>query len=247
MIHRGRIDIFSHFTIGDENVERMLLKEVLLGERAAVRAYERTLQQDLPLEAGALVERQLREVRKVVDQMQRLRGQNGTRLVLRLYDTRKDAEQATQSLKKAGISQEGVKIEDYNPPVLAPSKDPPTTIFETVLSGAVGGQIWGVVAGVLAAAAVIGVAARNNEPASPVLVALALLTLMAQGALVGGMLGLFIGWGVTSQDKYAVETLRQGEVLMQAAIDQSSASKAWKIMNQVAVAARARHASESPA
>jgi uncharacterized protein (TIGR02284 family) len=247
MIHRGRIDIFSHFTIGDENVERMLLKEVLLGERAAVRAYERTLQQDLPLEAGALVERQLREVRKVVDQMQRLRGQNGKRLVLRLYDTRKDAEQAIQSLKKAGISQEGVKIEDYNPPVLAPSKDPPTTIFETVLSGAVGGQIWGVVAGVLAAAAVIGVAARNNEPASPVLVALALLTLMAQGALVGGMLGLFIGWGVTSQDKYAVETLRQGEVLMQAAIDQSSASKAWKIMNQVAVAARARHASESPA
>jgi uncharacterized protein (TIGR02284 family) len=247
MTHRGRIDIFSHFTIGDENVERMLLKEVQLGERVALRAYERALEQDLPPEARALVERQFREVRKVVDQMQRLRGQNGKRLVLRLYDTRKDAEQAIQSLTKAGISQEGVKIEDYNPPVLELSKDPPTTLVETVLSGAVGGQIWGVVMGVLAAATIIGIAALKQEPASPILALLALLALMAQGALAGGMIGLFIGWGVTSQDKYAVETIKQGEVLVQALIDQSLASKAWKIMNQVAAAARARHASESPA
>jgi hypothetical protein len=52
---------------------------------------------------------------------------------------------------------------------------------------------------------------------------------------------------VTSQDKYVAETVKQGEVLMQTLIDESLASKAWKIMNQVAVAARARHASESPA
>ncbi|HEU0295025.1 MAG TPA: PA2169 family four-helix-bundle protein [Anaerolineales bacterium] len=247
MIHRGRIDIFSHFTIGDENVERMLLKEVLLGERVAVRAYERTLEQDLPPEAHALIDRQFREVRQVVDQMQRLRGQNGKRLVLRLYDTRKDAEQAFQSLKNAGISQQAIKIEDYSPPALEPSESPPTTIFETILSGAIGGQIWGVVAGVLAAATIVGIAALNQGQASPVVALVAMLVLMAQGALVGGMIGLFIGWGVTSQDKYVAETVKQGEVLMQTLIDESLASKAWKIMNQVAVAARARHASESPA
>jgi uncharacterized protein (TIGR02284 family) len=247
MIHRGRIDIFAHFTIGDENVEKVLLKEVLLGERVALRAYERTLKEDLPPEAHAMVDRQFREVRKTVDQIRNLRGQNGKRLVLRLYDTRKDAEQAFQSLKDARIPQSDIKIEDYNAPALAPSKSPPTTIFETILSGIVGGEIWGIIAGVLAAVSILVIAALNGEPASPTTVVLALLALMAQGALVGGMIGLFIGWGVTSQDRYVVETVKQGEVLMQAWIDESLASKAWQIMNQVAVAARARHASESPA
>ena len=247
MIHRGRIDIFSHFTIGEENVEKVLLKEVLLGERVALRAYERTLKEDLPPEAHALVDRQFREVRQTVDQMRNLRGQNGKRLVLRLYDTRKDAEQAFQSLTAAGIPRADIKIEDYHPPALEPSKSPPTTIFETILSGAVGGEIWGVVAGVLAAVSILIIAALNGEQASTLVVLLALFALMAQGALVGGMIGLFIGWGVTSQDRYVVETVKQGEALMQAWIDESIASKTWQIMNQVAVAARARHASESPA
>ena len=110
-----------------------------------------------------------------------------------------------------------------------------------------GGEIWGVVVGVLAAVSILVIAALNGEQASTSVVLLALLALMAQGALVGGMIGLFIGWGVTSQDRYVVETVKQGEALMQAWIDESIASKTWQIMNQVAVAARARHASESPA
>jgi len=247
MIHRGRIDIFSHFTIGDENVEKVLLKEVLLGERVALRAYERTLKEDLPPEAHALVDRQFREVRQTVDQMRSLRGQNGKRLVLRLYDTRKDAGQAFQSLTAAGIPQADIKIEDYHPPALEPSKSPPTTLLETILSGVVGGEIWGVVVGVLAAVSILVIAALNGEQASTLVVLLALFALMAQGALVGGVIGLFIGWGVTSQDRYVAETVKQGEALMQTWIDESLASKAWQIMNQVAVAARARHASESPA
>ena len=247
MIHRGRIDIFSHFTIGDENVEKVLLKEVLLGERVALRAYERTLKEDLPPEAHALVDRQFREVRQTVDQMRSLRGQNGKRLMLRLYDTRKDAEQAFQSLTAAGIPQADIKIEDYHPPALEPSESPPTTLLETILSGVVGGEIWGVVVGVLAAVSILVIAALNGEQASTLVVLLALFALMAQGALVGGVIGLFIGWGVTSQDRYVVETVKQGEALMQTWIDESLASKAWQIMNQVAVAARARHASGSPA
>jgi len=57
MIHRGRIDIFATLTIGDENVEKVLLKEVRLGERVALRTYERTLKQELPPETRALVEK----------------------------------------------------------------------------------------------------------------------------------------------------------------------------------------------
>ena len=43
-IHRGRITIFATMTIGEENIERVVLKEVLLGERVARRTYEKTLE-----------------------------------------------------------------------------------------------------------------------------------------------------------------------------------------------------------
>jgi Domain of unknown function (DUF2383) len=41
ILHRGRIDIFAAMTIGDEGVENLLLKEILVGESTALRAYEK--------------------------------------------------------------------------------------------------------------------------------------------------------------------------------------------------------------
>lgn len=247
MIHRGRIDIFATLTIGEENVEKTLFKEVILGEGVALRAYERTLKQDINSETYALVDRQYQEVRKIVDQIRLLRGQDGKRLVLRLYDSRADAEQALQSLKNEGIPEQGIEIEDFNPPALEPYKDRGTTVMETVLSGGVGGGVWGVVAGILGAISVIQIAALNGNAVSSTLVLVVLFGLIAAGIFIGSMVGLFIGWGISSQDIYVSETVKKGEVLMETLIDESQASKAWAIMNQVAISARARHASESPA
>ena len=247
MIHRGRIDIFATLTIGDENVERVLLKELKLGERVALKAYERTLKQDLPPETRVLIDSQYQEVRKIVDQIRLLRGQDGKRLVLRLYDSRADAEQAVQSLKQAGISEKDIKVEDFNPPAIEPYKGRGTTLMETILSGGVGGGIWGVVAGILGAISVMQIAALNENPVSPIMVMVVMFGLIAAGIFIGSMVGLFIGWGVSSQDTYISETVKKGEVLIETLIDESLASKAWGIMNQVAISARARHAGESPA
>ena len=247
MIHRGRIDIFATLTIGDENVEKVLFKELRLGERVALKAYERTLKRDLPAETRALIESQYQEVRKIVDQIRLLRGQDGKRLVLRLYDSRTDAEQAVQSLKQDGISEQGIEIEDFNPPALEPYKGRGTTLLETVLSGGVGGGIWGVVAGILGAISVLQISAINQDIVSPIIVLVVMFGLIAAGIFIGSMVGLFIGWGVASQDNYVSETVKHGEVLMETLIDESLASKAWRIMNQVAISAKARHASGSPA
>ena len=247
VIHRGRIDIFATLTIGDENVERVLMKEVRLGERVALRAYEKTLKQDLPPETRALIEGQYQEVRKIVDQIRLLRGQDGKRLVLRLYDSRADAEQAVQSLKQAGISEDNIKVEDFNAPALEPYKGRGTTLMETILSGGVGGAVWGVVAGILGAISVIQIAALNEDVVSGIMVFVVMFGLIAAGIFIGSMVGLFIGWGVSSQDIYVSETVKKGEVLMETLIDESLASRAWRIMNQVAISARARHAGESPA
>jgi len=225
----------------------VLMKKVKLGERVALRAYEKTLKQYLPTETRALIEGQYQEVRSIVDQIRLLRGKDGKRLVLRLYDSRADAEQAVQSLKQAGISEENIKVEDFNPPALEPYKGRGTTLMETILSGGVGGGVWGVVAGILGAISVIQIAALNQNPVSPIVVLVVMFGLIAAGVFIGSMVGLFIGWGISSQDIYISETVKKGEVLMETLIDESQASKAWAIMNQVAISARARHASESPA
>jgi uncharacterized protein (TIGR02284 family) len=247
MIHRGRIDIFATLTIGAENIEKVLLKEVMLGERVAIKAYENTLKKDLPPETRAMLEDQFQMVRKVVDQIRLLRGQNGKRLVLRLYDSRSDAEQALQSLKKAGIAENTVEMEEFNSPALDAYKDRGTTILETILSGAAGGSIWGLAAGILAALGIIRIALLNQEGVSPLIVLLAVLGLIAAGSFIGGMIGLFIGWGVSSQDTYVSDSVQQGEILMRTMLDESLAPEAWRIMNQVAMEAKARHASGSPA
>lgn len=247
MIHRGRIDIFATLTIGAENVEKVLLKEVMLGEGVAIKAYENALKKELPPETRSMLERQFEELRKVVDQIRMLRGQNGKRLILRLYDSRSDAEQTLQSLKKAGIAENTIKLEEFNSPALDAYKDRGTTIFETVLSGAVGGAIWGTAAGILAALGMMQIAALNQEGVSATILIAAVLGLIAAGSFIGGMIGLFIGWGVSSQDTYVSDAVQHGEMLVRTVTDESLASKAWRIMNQVAMESKARHTSGSVA
>lgn len=247
MIHRGRIDIFATLTIGAESVEKVLLKEVMVGERVAIKSYENALKKELPPETRAILERQFEDLRKVVDQIRLLRGQNGKRLILRLYDSRSDAEQALQSLKTAGIAEDTIKLEEFNSPALDAYKDRGTTIFETVLSGAVGGAIWGTVAGILAALGIMRIGFLNQEGASSTVLLAAFLGLIAAGSFIGGMIGLFIGWSVSSQDTYASDAVQHGEMLVRTIIDEPLASKAWRIMNQVAMESKARHTSGSAA
>jgi uncharacterized protein (TIGR02284 family) len=249
IIHRGRIDIFAALTIGNENVERVVLKEVLLGEMVAVKAYEKALKKDFPLETREMLERQFDKVRNVVEQVQLMKGQNGKRLVLRLYDSKTDAEEALRSLKSAGFSEKAVEMERWSHGTHSELyKSRGTTILETMISGVVGGAIWGIVAGVLAAIGIMQITAINSERAAPIIFLLAILGLIAAGAFIGGMIGLFIGWGIASEDNYGFdESIKHGEILMRTVVDTPRASRAWRIMEQVAMETRARRVSELPA
>lgn len=227
----------------------MVLKEVLLGEAVAVRAYEKTLKKDLHLETREMLESQLDEVRKAVKQVRLMKGQDGKRLVLRLYDSKTDAQEALQSLKSAGFSEKAVEMESWSHGTHSELyKSRGTTILETIISGVVGGAIWGIVAGVLAAIGIMQISALNSERAAPVIFLLAILGLIAAGAFIGCMIGLFIGWGIASEDNYGFdESIKHGEILMRTVVDTPRASRAWHIMEQVAMETRARRVSERPA
>jgi uncharacterized protein (TIGR02284 family) len=249
LVHRGRIDIFAALTIGAENVERVVLKEVLLDETVAVKAYEKTLKKDLPPETREMLERQFDVVRKIVEQVRLIKGQNGKRLVLRLYDSKTGAEEALQSLTREGFSEKAIEMDSWSHGIHSELyKSRGTTILETMISGAVGGAIWGIVAGALAAIGILQIAATNSEKAAPVILLLAILGVMAASAFIGGMMGLFIGWGIASEDSYVYDnTIKHGEILMRAIVDTPRASSAGHLMEQVAMETRARQASEFPA
>jgi len=250
MVHRGRIDIFAALTIGAENVEKVILKEVMVGERVALATYENSLKIDLPSDTREMVLRQLEEVRREVDQVRLLRGRNGKRMVVRLYDSKRDAEKALRSLKDAGIAENEIEMENLNPEnELYNGRG--TTILETIMSGAAGGAIWGAVAGILAAIGIFQIASFGLGNATPTTLqfigAISILGLVAGGSFIGSMIGLFIGWGITSADEYAnTDGLKSEQILMRAVVKESIASTAWNILNRVAMEARALHASANP-
>jgi uncharacterized protein (TIGR02284 family) len=245
MIHRGRIDIFAALTIGAENVEKVVLKEVTLGEGVALRAYENTLKKDLPPEIREVIARQFEEVRRVVEQVRLMQGIEGKRLLIRLYDTEKDANRAIESLsRETGLAQESIeKILVDKTAALYTGRG--TTVRETILSGAVGGAFWGAVIGMLAVISVLQMP-NLNPVAQPFIdqrlwAFIALVLCIAGGTFVGTMIGTFIGWGIKSNDAYLYDHgLERGQFLVKSLVDESRASKAWRTLAQVNVESRAR-------
>ena len=195
IVHRGRIDIFAALTIGAENVEKVVLKEVMIGERVALATYERALKTDFPTPTRVIVKRQLEEIGAVVDQVRLMRGRNGKRMVVRLYDSKTQAESALRSLEEAGIPKTSMEMENLKPELELYSGTG-SRILETVISGAFGGAIWGTVAGILAAFGIFQMASfgPDTTPGSFQIIAiLSMMGLIAGGAFVGSMIGFFIG------------------------------------------------------
>jgi uncharacterized protein (TIGR02284 family) len=239
ILHRGRIGIFTALTIGDESVENMLLKEILVGESAALRAYEKTLKSDLPPEARLIVERQFNEVHHIVEQARLMKGVSGKRLLIRMYDSRHAAEHVRQELKDAGVSEETIEIKPWDHAMdLYPGRG--TTVLETVMAGAVGMGSLGFLAGILAALGIAQISRVGEEEAAPTIMILAILGLVIAGIFIGGMAGFFIGSGIRSDDSYLYQdSLEHGDVVVRAITENSRASKAWQIMKEMVKAEKA--------
>ncbi len=223
MIHRGRIDIFAALTIGDENEEQVVLKEVMLGESVTLRAYQNTLKKDLPPEIREVVTRQFEEVRRVVEQVHLMKGREGKRLLVRLYDTEMDANRAVERLRQSGLAQESIeKVLVDKTAVLYKGRG--TTLRETIFSGAVGGAFWGSVIGLLAVINVLQLPNWNPGVQSfmdqRLWAFITLVLCIAGGVFVGTMIGTFIGWGIKSSDAYLYDHgLERGRILVKSLVD----------------------------
>ncbi len=238
MIHRGRINIFAALTIGDENRERVVMKEILVGERAALRAYRRALNSGLPGRLESLVQKQYDAVQQVINQVTLMHGKDGRQLVVRLYDTDRDARQAVKALEQAHLASSAVDkaaVQDETEPYDETKR---STLSETILSGAVGGALWGAVSGSLAGFGVLQLPTLGLQHAPLAIQGMAwaetALGAVLAGGFVGAVLGMFIGWGIHGGDSYLYnESRRRGQILLKLETDEGKAAQAAQIMAQV--------------
>jgi uncharacterized protein (TIGR02284 family) len=241
IIHRGRINIRSALTIGPQNIEKVALGEAMHGENAAVKAYQNARAKDLPPEAQAIVDRQGKQVEAVREQVALLKGREGTRLVVRLFDTEKDCQIAHQALQEAGYPQEDIEIVDVQQ--LSIYKGQGSSVNEAVISGAIGGGLWGILIGAAAGVGALfvpGMASMIADSAAATLVSITIAGILA-GALLGAILGFVIGQGVFEEDAYLYDdSLTHGTTLLQLQTSDDRALEASRIMHQINAAARAR-------
>lgn len=244
IVHRGRIDIKATLTIGRPNVEDVVLREAMVGERTAVRTYRNALEKEMPAETKAIVERQAREIEAVTDQVQLLCGRSGRRLVVHLFDSDAAVEEALKALERNGFSTgdlDVVTLEDvlgaYEGTVQA------TSIDETIVSGAVGGAIFGSIFGAVAGAGIVlfpglGPMMQMSAENAWALVALAGT---AVGAFFGVVLGFLVGLGVAEEDRYLYDdSLKHGAKLIMLETDSDRAREATQVMHRVSAGARSR-------
>jgi hypothetical protein len=225
-------------TIGEQKREQVVLKEVLVGEKAALRAYENALRGPLPESARRTVQNQYEAMQRVVAQVRLLRGRDGRQLVLRLFDGRQDAADAVQLLKLGGFDPPVTEQISIEKPSALYNGGMGSRLVETLLFGATGGAMWGAVSGTLAGLGMLRLPslglAQAALPIQEFAWAETALGAIVAGALVGGMLGLFIGWGILGGDAYLSQVSQErGEVLVRLETTPARAAEAAQIMVRV--------------
>ena len=249
VVHRGRIDIKATLTIGQQDVENVVLKEAMIGERAAVDTYQKALQRELSAETSTMLQQQAREIQAVADQVELLCGRSGRRLFVRLFDSEEALEEAIGVLEENDFSTDDnldvVNLDEvtgaYEGSVQA------TSVDETIVSGAVGGAIFGSIFGAVAGAGIplfpglesmMQMAAQNAW-------ALVALAGTVVGAFFGVILGFLVGLGVAEEDRYLYDdSLKHGAKLLMLETDSDRAREVTQLMHRVSAGARRR--AESP-
>lgn len=241
IIHRGRISIRAALTIGPQNVENVILGEALRGEKVLLNAYGRTLGENLPDETQAIIKRQHDELQQVCDQIDLLRGHDGRRLVVRLFDTDQDAQLAIQALEQAGFDDSAIEVVDVKQ-VTSIYEGQGSIVSETLLSGAFGGALWGILIGALAGVGLLlfPETATMMGGYSNTWVATTLAGTFF-GALFGAILGFLIGQGTAEEDVYLYDdSVEFGSQLVRLLTSEDRAMEAARILHQVNAAARVR-------
>lgn len=236
-LHRGWIGIKATMTIGAYRTEQVVLGEVQRGERAAVRAYEDVLNQELPPDTRLLVEGQLQKIQDVYDWVDRMQGREGMRLVVRLFDNEQDVQRAIEELYKHGFSDEAISQIAIGSEISIYARDERRqTVGESAGAGALLGLLVGALVGLAIGIGMLLVPGMDlgMEVGFPQTIIAAVIGGIGVGALFGSLIGAIIGQGVVEEDAYLyADSLAHGSILLCVETDSRQAEEASTVMLQV--------------
>lgn len=234
VIHRGRIDIMATLTIGAENVEKVALREAVIGEKAVLQAYQKALRKELPAETRKLLEAQQQQIQTVSAEVQKLRGSREGRLLVRAFRQEQDVARARKELRQAGIGENAIEVMSFGSMTAQPLPES-TTRGETAVSGAVGGAIWIGILGSLSGALMVWLPGLGPDGHLPAALTWALVTLGAVlvGALFGGIMGWLIGMGIREEHIHLYNTtLSEGGYLLKVQAPRAQASQLYQLLRR---------------
>lgn len=241
MIHRGRIAIVSTLTIGPVETENVALREAVLGEKAAINAYRKALSEDLLPDAKALVREQFEQVQAVSQKVNRLCGLPSDQLVVRLFNSERDAETAVSALEKVNFPHDAIEIINLSQTneFSRRYREEASITQEAIISGGLGGAIWGSVLGAVAGIGLLLISGIEPFGAATLQGTWGLVALggTLSGMLIGAVLGFLIGLSVSEQDAYLYDTsIERGTTMVLLHTNRRRAPEASQIMQQVNLA-----------
>jgi uncharacterized protein (TIGR02284 family) len=236
-IHRGWINIKAAMTIGPQKTEEVVIAEVHRGEKTAIRNYLSALSQTLPSESAQIIQDQYAAIGQVSARIDRLKGNSGKRMVIRLFDQEVAVRLAIEELQKRGFPKESISRIDMEKEVtIYQGEEANSTVGESASAGALGGTIIGASIGLIAGfgSTIVPNMDLGMGASVPGALIIGLLIGAGVGAVMGTLLGALIGQGVSEEDEYLyADTIAHGSILLCVETGTQQADEAAGVMRQV--------------
>ncbi len=236
IIHRGRIIIVATLTVGPTAAENVALKEAMVGEKAALKNYQKALTKIADPDTKALIQNQYETIQNTSRQVSHLRGLPGERLVVRLFNSDQDVDTAIDALEMVGFSRNMMEVVDLDQ-TADPYEENNRVVSETIISGTIGGAIWGVLLGAVVGFSLLlmpGIQEVLGMNSPVTMWGLLAVSGLLSGALLGALLGFFIGLGVAGEDSYTYEaSMERGSMMILLHTNRRRAPEASQIMQGV--------------
>lgn len=233
-LHRGWILIKAAMTLGAYATESVVLAEANRGEGYALKQYESALKKELDPEIREIIVRQYETVKHTAVQVNKMKGDENGRLLVRLFDNETDAEKALAALQSAGFDNSHIQKQIFNLTGQYPVQEARHTIRESAVAGGLMGALLGLILGVFSGGGILFIPNLEIALATFLLIVLAALF---SGAAIGAFLGAIIGYGSLEDDQILYQrSLEQGQILMQVQTQPARAREASRIMRQINLA-----------
>lgn len=248
VLRRGGLTIRAAMTIEPDKTDRILIEDTREADEALLEKYDKVLSDDLDRAVKATLRRQVTVIEATQANMATMLGTPQGQMVLGLFATVEQAEEAVDGLAEAGYEQDEISVLAQEEAVESLLEDPrPERAKESATAGAVGGGAVGGLIGLIAGASTAIIMGVGTVMTGGALAAALGITAAGAGigASYGGLLGALTGWGVSEGDiQHFIEGVRDGKILVAVETERKGSERAATLMRNAGATHVSTHQEE---